>query len=203
MATIPSSIAIAPFAVGIFTLIWLFLVVRAIKRGKKNGGKIGPLTPEQEALKKSTVALTSEEQKSMKKTLITLMVVVTMVFGFVTFALMLNYWRFAINGEPVSATVMSVARHRSSGRRSHTNYIYTLKATIDGKSVTDSYNVGNNGSYKIGTTVDAYAAQDGFNAQHVDLAIKDVIDRSPFWAAGGCAPCTACGRTGGYRRTRR
>lgn len=181
MATIPSPEAIAPFAIGLFTLIWLALMIRAMRKGKKKKMAMKALTPEQEALKKSTVTLTPEEQKGMKKTLMILLAVVTIVIGLVTFALAFDYWRFAVRGESVSATVMSVSNHRSSGRRSKTTYTYTLKATVDGKNVTDSYAAGSNGSYKIGSTVDAYATQSDSSTQRVDLAIKDVIDRSPLW----------------------
>lgn len=123
------------------------------------------------------VDITSQERKSILRGLAAVCIFITFVMVIFVGITAREYWKFAVNGEEVQATVTKGEKHRSSGRRSHTTYTYTLQSVINGVRISDTYNAGKEGGYAVGSTVEAYAARSG---KSIDLAIKDIVSNSPF-----------------------
>lgn len=161
------------FAAGFF--FYLYLIIKRATRKIR----VQTITPEMKAMLNTEVLLTPEEQKSMFKNLVVVGVLGCALFGGMITAIGMNYWRFVMKGEEVSATITNKTSHRSSGRHSHTSYTYTLQATVNDIVVQDSYGAGSSGSYKVGDTVRAYATHD----VAPELAIAAIEDRDPFFEA--------------------
>lgn len=127
------------------------------------------------------VLLTEEEKRAMTKNMWKMTIIVGIILSLLIGITAWEYWRFAVNGELVQATITNVSKHRSSGRHHRTTYTYTLKADVDGVVVSDSYSAGSSGGYTVGEVVDAYADTSGVP---VDLAIADVVRGAPLRTAG-------------------
>ena len=165
---------------GIFALFaagfcfYFYLILKGITRKSKASTSI---TPEMKAMLNTEVVLTPEEKKSMRRALVAAGVLVSVILtGLITITGM-NYWKFAITGEEVTASITQKSSHRSSGRRNRTTYTYTLQATVNGTVVKDSYRAGNSSGYKVGDMVRAYAT----NEASPELAIAAIEDRDPFF----------------------
>lgn len=163
---------------GIFALFaagfcfYFYLILKRVTRKTRTVA----VTPEMKAMLNTEVSLTPEEQKSMRRRLVTAgLLIGVILFGLITVT-GLNYWRFAITGEEVTASITNKSSHRSSGRRNRTTYTYTLQATVNGIVVKDSYRAGSSSGYDVGDTVSAYAT----NEAPPQLAIAAIEDRDPF-----------------------
>lgn len=164
---------------GIFALFaagfcfYFYLILKRVTR-KSRGSS---MTPEMKAMLNTEVMLTPEEKKSMRRGLVGAGVLVgSILLGLITITGM-NYWRFAMTGEEVTASITNKSSHRSSGRRHRTTYTYTLRATVNDVVVKDSYNAGSSSGYQVGDTVRAYAT----NEASPELAIAAIEDRDPFF----------------------
>lgn len=164
---------------GIFALFaagfcfYFYLILSRITRKSKDSTSI---TPAMKAMLNTEVTLTPEEQGSMRRRLAMASALVgAILFGLITVTGM-DYWRFAMTGQEVEATITNKTSHKSSGRRSHTTYTYTLQATVGDAVVKDSYGAGSSSGYKVGDTVRAYAT----NEASPELAIAKIEDRDPF-----------------------
>lgn len=165
---------------GIFALFaagfcfYFYLLLRRVTRKSRVSNVI---TPEMRAMLKTEVFLTPEERKAMNKNL----VVASVMLGGILLGLFtitaVDYWRFALTGEEVTASITNKSSHRSSGRSHRTVYTYTLQATVNGVVVKDSYGAGSSSGYKVGDTVRAYAT----NGASPELAIASIEDQDPFF----------------------
>lgn len=135
-------------------------------------------TPEENAFREVRVTLTSEERRNMGRILwIGYSLGVIVILAFMAF-FAFDYWKFAVNGESIQATVMNINSYRSMKNDAFIVDTYTLRAMIDGKIVTDTYRNGNKKFYKIGDVVEVYVTPVG---DHMDFAIKSDIENDPWF----------------------
>lgn len=164
---------------GIFALFmsgFVFYMYLIIKRATRKS-KAVPMTPEMKAALNMEVALTPEEQGSMRKGLVMASALVGIILlGLITITGW-QYYRFVVTGEKVTATIINKSSHRSSGKRHRTTYTYTLQATVNNVVVKDSYSAGSSGGYAVGDVITAYAT----NESSPQLAIAGVEDRDPVF----------------------
>lgn len=171
-----TSISLLSF--GVFALFaagfcfYFYLLLRRITRKSKASTSI---TPEMRAMLNTEVVLTSEEKKSMRRGLVGAGVLVGVILSGLITVTGIDYWRFAITGEEVTATITQKSSHRSSGRRNRTTYTYMLQARVNGVVVRDSYRAGSTSGYNVGDAVRAYATNDS----SPELAIAAIEDRDP------------------------
>lgn len=163
-------------------LLW-FVIWRFTIKHSKEFQPVSPSDMNKKQLRKqqmnTEVVLTDDEKRAMKKNMWKIGIIVGIILLFIIGVTGWNYWRFAVKGESVQATITNVSKHRSSGKSRRTTYTYTLSATVDGVVVKDSYGAGSSGAYKVGDVVETYADTSGVRT---DLAIASVVDRSPFSA---------------------
>jgi len=170
--------------IAVLVLFWFLISHFMTKYGKdfRSASLVGITKKQLRTQRLNTVVdLVDEEKRAIKKRMWMIGVVTIVMFFLVVRFVSLNYWRFVVTGVPVQATITNVVKHRSSGRRSHTSYTYTLHADVRGALVTDTYDAGSSGEYRVGEVVDAYADVSG---THVNLAIANVEKTSPLFSAG-------------------
>lgn len=170
--------------IAVIVLLWV-LIWHFVTKYSKKFQPVSPADMSKKALRRqqlnTEVVLTEDEKRAMKKGNWKAGIIVGVILSLIVSITAWNYWRFVVKGEPVQATITSVSKHRSSGRHHRTTYTYTLKADVDGATVTDSYSAGSSGGYTVGEVVDAYADTSG---AHTDLAIASVVKASPFTTGG-------------------
>lgn len=170
--------------VAVIVLLW-FLIWHFVTKYSKTfqPGSSSQMSKKQIRMRQlnTEVVLTMEEKQAMKKRMwwggAIAGGIILLLIGIAAW----DYWRFAVNGEPVQATITNVSKHRSSGRRHRTTYTYTLRANVDGVVVSDSYSAGSYGGYTVGETIGAYANTSG---THTDLALANVVRAEPLTAGG-------------------
>lgn len=170
--------------IAVIVLIW-FCIWHFVTKYGKEFHPVSAADLSKKALRKqqlnTEVFLTEDEKRAMKRGNWKAGIIVGVILSLVAGITAWDYWRFAVRGEPVQATITNVSKYRSSGRHHRTTYTYTLNADVDGELVTDLYSAGSSGGYTVGEVVDAYADTSG---AHTDLAIANVVKTSPFTTGG-------------------
>ncbi|MEK7632360.1 MAG: hypothetical protein AAB473_01050 [Patescibacteria group bacterium] len=173
--------------VAVIVLLW-FLIWHFVTKYSKQFQPVSSLQMSKKQIRmrqlNTEVLLTEEEKQAMKKRMWRVGAIAGGIILLLISIAAWDYWRFVVSGESVQATITSVSKHRSSGRRHRTTYTYTLRADMDGVVVSDLYSAGSYGSYTVGETIDAYANTFG---THTDLAIANIVRAEPLTAGGMAA----------------
>jgi hypothetical protein len=161
---------------GAFAIGFFFIIYKLVKVfGGAMTGKSSSFQPYWTKEQLNMVAtLTEDEQRSMRRGTVIGLIVVTIICGVGITSISATYWKYVVQGEKISATVIDVDSYRSGSRR---EYIYSLEATVGGERVRDTYRSGMYHDAEIGDVVDVYAAPDA----DPELVLAAVEERDPLW----------------------